>query len=83
MIDGLPSKMRLPEQKTDTENYSGEPLTEEENRAIRRILKTEDRMRWFWSTVRIWVMWAFAIFAAWSAVKGVFWDAIKAISGGK
>jgi hypothetical protein len=51
----------IPEQKAAVETFSGEPLTEEENRAVRRMLKTEDRMRWFWSTARVWFMWFAAV----------------------
>lgn len=32
----------------------GGPLSEDENRKIRRIIRDEDRMRWLWATLRVW-----------------------------
>jgi hypothetical protein len=34
--------------------YSGDPLTENEVRRVRRLLEAESRMKWFWSTVWVW-----------------------------
>ncbi len=38
----------------DLMEYSGEPLTDIENRRVRRLLEAESRMEWFWSTVWVW-----------------------------
>lgn len=47
----------------DDDGISGEPLTPEENKKLRRIIRDEDRMRWFWATVRLWAGWTAAALA--------------------
>lgn len=36
------------------EEFSDAPLLPDENRRMRRLLRDEERARWFWRTLRIW-----------------------------
>jgi hypothetical protein len=59
------------------EDHLGElptgPLKREEILALRRIIRSDDRMRWFWSSARIWAGWLLgvpaAIVATWQLLK--------------
>jgi hypothetical protein len=42
---------------TDSQDVHAGPLSEDEVKQIRRIIRDEDRMRWLWATVRIWSAW--------------------------
>lgn len=48
------------------------PLTNEELKALRLIIKNDDRARWFWSTARIFVTYAAATITFFAA----FWSSI-------
>jgi len=39
---------------TDEHDVHSGPLSEDEVKQIRRIIRDEDRMRWLWATARIW-----------------------------
>lgn len=48
-------------------------LTPAERAAIRKLLESQERVVWFWATVRVWAVWI-------AAVVGGFtlgWDALK------
>jgi preprotein translocase subunit SecY len=47
-------------------------LSNEELRAIRIIIKNDDRVRWFWSTARIFIAYAAATITFFAA----FWSSI-------
>ena len=71
---------------SDENDYdSPPPLRPEEIRAIRRIIKTDDRMRWFRATVRIWAGWVSAIIGAlwlgWDTVIKFVHAFVRALSG--
>lgn len=36
------------------DEVSSAPLTPEELKALRRIIRDDDRARWFWSVARVW-----------------------------
>jgi len=38
----------------EQQDVSGAPLTREERKQLRQMLKDDDRARWLWATVRIW-----------------------------
>lgn len=60
-------KRHLPEDYDDDE---ARPLTAEERRVLRRMIEDDARVRWFWSSFRIWVGWiSAAIVGAWSMVE--------------
>ena len=40
--------------KKKLEEFSGDPLTEIENRKIRQLLETEARVSWLWATLWVW-----------------------------
>lgn len=58
--------------KPDLEEYSGEPLTALENKKMRRLLESDDRAHWFWSSSRIWL----------GAIAAVIVTAITIANGG-
>ena len=43
------------------DDVSGADLTPIERKAIRRLLRQDDRARWLWSTARVWSMWITAV----------------------
>ena len=55
-------------------DVSSAPLTKHEIMSLRRIIRSDDRARWFWTTVRIWTAWLIgipaAIVAIWQILKG-------------
>ena len=61
------------------EKFSDEPLTPDELRALRKIILADDRARWFWSTLRIWVLWGGAVATAFAAVKQPLTDFLRGI----
>ena len=51
-----------PRTRNEHIDIDAEPeLTNEEKRAIRTILKNEDRVKWFWGSVRVWALWIGAV----------------------
>lgn len=61
------------------EEFSDAPFTPDENRRFRRLLRDEDRARWFWSTVRIWVGYFTAAIVGIGLAAGYVKDALKGI----
>jgi hypothetical protein len=54
----------------DDEETSGRPLTIAERRALRRIIENEERIQWFWGSVRVWAGWiSGAIIGGWALVE--------------
>ncbi len=49
--------------------HDGHDLSKEELRHLRRIMKADERARWFWATVRTFAMWLTAVSIAVVAVK--------------
>lgn len=47
-----------------TSDYSGEPMTEQENRELRRILEADRSLRWVTSAVKNFALWFTTIAAA-------------------
>lgn len=54
----------------------GRPFTEEEIIKIRAILEKEERIVWFWSTMRVWAGWVVGIVGAYFAIKSLFADVL-------
>lgn len=52
----------------------GRPFTEAEVIALRAMLEKEERIVWFWSTMRVWAGWVAAIVGAYFATKALFAD---------
>ena len=54
------------------DEFSGEPLTELENKKARKIIRDQERMDWLWATFRIWGSWGAAgitaIYASWDVI---------------
>lgn len=55
--------------KQDLDEFDPDPLTELENKKIRKIIRDQERMEWFWASARIWVGWLAAGGAALYASK--------------
>ena len=54
----------------DENEIAGRPLTIAERRAIRRIIENEQRIQWFWGSVRVWAAWiSGAIIGAWALIE--------------
>lgn len=54
--------------------HDGHPLSAEELRHLRRIMRTDERARWFWATVRTFALWLTAVSVAVVAVKNSIID---------
>lgn len=64
----MPHRNR-PEDDND-DDTDGRPLTTAERKALRRLIESEDRIQWFWGSVRVWAGWiSAAIIGAWSIVE--------------
>lgn len=64
------SHYRRSEDEDEDEIFSGRPLTIAERRALRKIIENEDRIQWFWGSVRVWAAWiSGAIIGAWAVVE--------------
>lgn len=55
----MPFKNKPPEYPES--NLFEPELTDVEKRALRSILKNEDRVQWFWGSVRVWSLWIGAV----------------------
>lgn len=55
---------------------SERPLTPEEIAKIRKLMESDDRVTWFWSSVRIWAGWISAaiigFYGVYQAINGFF-----------
>lgn len=71
--------MSAPSEAAEDE-YSDTELTPNERKRVRKMLEADKRARWFWVTVRTWVMWvgggAVAITAGYQWIK----DAVKVLA---
>lgn len=56
-----------------TNDDSVPPLTEDEIEKLRGLLRSDDRVVWFWSTLKVWATWIAAV------LLGITlgWDALK------
>lgn len=50
--------------KPENENFSDDPLKPWENREVRKLLRDEARVKWLWSTLRLWGYYISAFVAA-------------------
>ena len=62
----------------DRRSEQVQPLTDEDIKALRKMMEQDARVRWFWESARVWATWATAIAAGWLLFK----DAIKSILKG-
>lgn len=62
-------------------NFSGAPLTELENKKLRKIVQDQERMDWLWASARIWVGYGAAgvaaVYAGWDIIIRVVKVAFK------
>ena len=65
--------------KDDLEDFDKGPLTDLENRKIRKILRDQERMEWFWASARIWIGWVLAGAASIYAGKDWINKLLKAV----
>jgi hypothetical protein len=61
------------------EEFEDKPMSPDENRRLRRLLRDEDRARWFWSTTRIWVGYITAAIVGIGLSASYLKDALKGI----
>jgi hypothetical protein len=61
------------------DNFSDAAFSPEENKRFRRMLRDEERARWFWSTVRIWVGYFTAAIIGIGIAAGYLRDALKGL----
>lgn len=56
-------------------------LTEEELKAIREIIQSEQRARWLWSSIRVWSVWIAAVITGlsltWESIVNIINAAVK------
>lgn len=66
------------------QDFSGEPLTEAENKKVRAIIDADAKARWAWATFRTWVMYftvvATGVAFGWETFKKVA-QAIMRVGG--
>ena len=59
----------------DDNDFSAEPLSDAEIQTIRRMMRDDSHMRWFWATARIWFVWVSgaiaALYASWDVLVRV------------
>ena len=65
--------------KDELEDFDRGPLSELENRKIRKILRDQERMEWFWASARIWIGWIAAGVASIYAAKDWINKLLKAV----
>lgn len=53
---------------------SAEPLSSEEIKRLRRMIRADDRARWFWVSARSFALWLTAVTVAVAAVKNTIID---------
>lgn len=58
------------------------PLTEDENRQLREIMRSQQHVRWLYSTLRIWATWIAAVVGGLYALLQITKDGLKALIGG-
>ena len=68
-----------PPKPDPTKDHEDTPFTPRERQILRDMMRREDRVQWFWATVRVWAIWFTAVGTAFV----IFKDAIKAIFLGK
>ena len=61
------------------EDHNGEPFSDRERKILREMMRREDRVQWFWATVRVWALWFTAVATAFA----IFKDTIRALFLGK
>jgi hypothetical protein len=59
------------------EDLAQGPLTIEEIRNLRRIIRADDRARWLWASARTWAIWITTIVVALTAIKGYLIDILS------
>lgn len=58
------------DEEMDEDDISGRPLTIAERRSLRRMIESEERIQWFWGSVRVWGAWiSGAIIGTWALVE--------------
>lgn len=62
------------------EEFEDTPLTPDENRRMRRLLRDEDRARWFWRTVRIWLGWIAGGLVSAAVIASALKDGLKGLA---
>jgi hypothetical protein len=55
---------------------TGKQFTDEEAQRLRELLKADDRVKWFWASIRTWALWLAAVASAmhwgWAALTDIF-----------
>ena len=68
------------------DDLPSDDFTPQERRAIRRVLRDEDRARFMWRTIRRFSGWAFgavaAIWTGWNHIVSAFHALQRALAGG-
>lgn len=59
------------------DDFPSGPLTDLERRALRRIIRDDDRMRWLWPFLREWGGWMIAVGGALWAIYEFAWRHVK------
>lgn len=65
--------------KDELDEFDPAPLTELENKKIRKIIRDQERMEWFWASARIWIGWLAAGGAAMYAARDYINKVLKAL----
>jgi hypothetical protein len=61
------------------DDFSGDPLTELENKRIRKMMQDQAHMDWLWATARTWGGYVSAAAVAWFTAKDYIIKIIKAM----
>lgn len=70
----------MPKDKGDAlDDFSDAPLSPRENQKFRKIIQDQERMDWFWASLRIWGGWGVAIVGSMYAAKEYVVKVFKAL----
>lgn len=61
------------------DDFSDAPLSPRENQQARKIIRDQERMDWFWASIRIWGGWGVAIVGAGYATKDYIAKVFRAL----
>jgi hypothetical protein len=70
--NGKPEQYGFP--RDEVERFSSRPLSEDEIRSLRRLMKADERARWLWSSLRTWALWITAVSVGVASFKSFIID---------
>jgi len=66
----------------DKDNIPDNEFSPSERHELRRILQSQQRVQWLWSTARVWATWIAVVVGGIYAALAILRDSLKALTGG-